>query len=123
MKTSFLKVEEKIRFLNGFNALKQFNNRIEIVKLPQINFSENKRQYFKDEEPDDSLDEKLRNILYIQSQNIINLMLQKRGIEDKPEENMLTHPITKKPRTNAELIGFKLGKKKELDNLSEGQLD
>ena len=34
MKTSFLKVEEKIRFLNGFNVLKQFNNRIEIVKLP-----------------------------------------------------------------------------------------
>ena len=123
MKNSFLKVEEKIRFLNGFNALKQFNNRIENVKLPQINFSEIKRQYFEDEEPDDSLDEKLRNILYIQSQNIINLMLQKRGIEDKPEENMLKHPITKKPRTNAELIGFKLGKKKDLDNLSEGQLD
>ena len=36
---------------------------------------------------------------------------------------MLKHPITKKPRTNAELIGFKLGKKKDLDNLSEGQLD
>ncbi len=123
MKNSFLKVEEKIRFLNGFNALKQFNNRIENVKLPQINFSEIKRQYFEDEEPDDSLDEKLRNILYIQSQNIINLMLQKRGTENKPEENMLKHPITKKPRTNAELIGFKLGKKKDLDNLSEGQLD
>ena len=37
---------------------------------------------------------------------------------------MLRHPITKQPRTNAELIGFKLGKKpKDIDDQSEGQLD
>jgi hypothetical protein len=121
---NFLKVEEKIRFLNGFNALEQFKNRIKTVKLPQINVSENKKEWFEDEEPDDLLDEKLRNILYIQSENIKNLMNQKRGIENKPEENILKHPITKQSRTNAELIGFKLGKKpKEIDDPSEGQLD
>ena len=120
----FLKVEEKIRFLNGFNAFEQFKNRIETVKLPQIDFSKIKREYFDDEEPDDLLDEKLRNILYIQSENIKNLMNQKRGTENNQEENMLKHPITKQPRTNAELIGFKLGKKpKDIDDPSEGQLD
>ena len=60
-----LKVEEKIRFINGFNALENFKKRIETAKLPQIDFSEIKREYFKEEEPDDLLDEKLWNILYI----------------------------------------------------------
>ena len=119
-----LKVEEKTRFLNGFNSIEQFKNRIENVKLPKIDFSEIKRDYFEDEEPDDLLDEKLRNILYIQSENVKNLMIQERGTENKQEENMLRHPITKQPRTNAELIGFKLGKKpKDIDDPSEGQLD
>ena len=119
-----LKVEEKIRFINGFNALEKIKNRIETVKLPQRDFSEIKREYFEDEEPDDLLDEKLRNILYIQSENIKNLMIQERGTENKQEENILKHPITKKPRTNAELIGFKLGKKpKNIDDPSISQLD
>ena len=123
MKTSFLKVDEKKRFLNGFNSLKQFKNRIEAVELKEKKLSEIKKKVFKDEEPDDILDEKFRIILNMQFQNIKNLMLKKRGIENSPEESMLKHPITKQPRTNAELIGFKLGKKPEDFDLLEGQLD
>ena len=124
MKNEFLKAEEKIRILNGFNSLEKFKNRIKAVELNQIDISKIERKEFKDEEPDDLLDEKFRNILFLKSQDIKNLMLQKRGIENKPEENMLKHPKTNKPRTNAELIGFKLEKTKEEDlNLLEGQLD
>ena len=124
MKNEFLKAEEKIRVLNGFNSLEKFKNRIKAVELNQIDISKIERKEFKDEEPDDLLDEKFRNILFIKSQDIKNLMLQKRGIENKPEEYMLKHPKTNKPRTNAELIGFKLEKTKEEDlNLLEGQLD
>ena len=124
MKNEFLKAEEKIRVLNGFNSLEKFKNRIKSVELNQIDISKIERKEFKDEEPDDLLDEKFRNILFIKSQDIKNLMLQKRGIENKPEEYMLKHPKTNKPRTNAELIGFKLEKTKEEDlNLLEGQLD
>ena len=124
MKNELLKAEEKIRILNGFNSLEKFKNRIKAVELNQIDISKIKRKEFEDEEPDDSLDEKFRNILFLKSQDIKNLMLQKRGIENKPEEYMLKHPKTKNPRTNAELIGFKLEKTKEEDlNLLEGQLD
>ena len=123
MITSFLKVEEKTRILNGFNSLEQFENRIKAVELSQINFSETKRKVFKDEEPDDFIDEKLRYILNINSENIKNLMLEKRGIENKPEEIMLRHPITKKPRINAELIGFIVDKKPDNVDPSIGQLD
>ena len=123
MIASFLKVEEKTRILNGFNSLEQFENRIKAVELSQINFSETKRKVFKDEEPDDFIDEKLRYILNINSENIKNLMLEKRGIENKPEEIMLRHPITKKPRINAELIGFIVDKKPDNVDPSIGQLD
>ena len=124
MKNELLKAEEKIRILNGFNSLEKFKSRIKAVELNQIDISKIERKEFKDEEPDDLLDEKFRNILFIKSQDIKNLMLQKRGIESKPEENMLKHPKTNEPRTNAELIGFKLEKTKEEDlDLLEGQLD
>jgi len=121
IKYSFLKVEEKKRILNGFNALEQFEKRIETVELKQINNSEIKIKSFLEEEPDDS-DEKLRNILEISSEKIKNLMLQKRGIENKPEESMLKAPLTNLPRTNAELIGFKMGKAQNNIGLSEGLL-
>ena len=123
IKNSLLKVEERKRIINGFNTLKQIKERIEAVKLEQMNLSKIQKKVFKDEESDDSLDEKLRNILYITSENIKYLMLQKRGVENKPEEYMLKDPITKEPRTNAELIGFKLIKDPKEFDTSKGQLD
>ena len=124
IKHSFLKVGEKIRILNGFNALEQFKKRIETVKLDQINFSEIKKiSNLEEEEPDDSVDEKLRNILAISSETIKNLMLKKRGIENKPEESMLKDPLTNLPRTNAELLGFKKGKAPNNIGLSERIID
>ena len=124
IKHSFLKVGEKIRILNGFNALEQFKKRIETVKLDQINFSEIKKiSNLEEEEPDDSVDEKLRNILAISSETIKNLMLKKIGIENKPEESMLKDPLTNLPRTNAELLGFKKGKAPNNIGLSERIID
>ena len=111
MKNELLEVEEKVRIINGFHALEKFNNRIKAVGLNQITNPEIKSKAIKDEEPEDSLDEKIRNILYIKSQDIKDLMLQKRGIENTPEEDMLKYPKTNEPRANAELIGFKLEKK------------
>ncbi len=123
IKTVFLKVEEKTRIVNGFNSLQQFNKRIESAKIKQINFSEIKEKIFKEEEPDDDLDDKFRNILNVSLENIKNLMLKKRGIENNSEEIMLRDPKLNQPRTNAELIGFNLGKKKGDFDLLEGRLD
>ena len=124
MKNELLKTEEKFRILNGFNTLEKFKNRIKTIKFEQINISENKIKHFEDEEPDDLLDEKFRNMLFTKSQDIKNLMLQKRGIDNKPEEDMLKHPNKNETRTNAELIGFKLEKKKEEDlGILEGHLE
>ena len=108
IKNSFLKVKKKLRMLNGFNALEQFKKRIEAVELKQLKVNETEMETFSDEEPDDTLDKKLRNILKISSEKIKSLMLKKRGIENKPEESILKDPLTNEPRTNAELIGFKL---------------
>ena len=123
IKNTFLKVEEKLRILNGFNALEQFKKIIETVELKQINYSEIKCKSSSKEEPDDSLDEKLRNILKISSENIKNLMLQKTEINNNPEENILKDPLTNLPRTNAELIGFKIGKAPNNIGSSERILD
>ena len=123
IKNTFLKVEEKLRILNGFNALEQFKKIIETVELKQINNSEIKCKSSSDKEPDDSLDEKFRNILKISSENIKNLMLQKRGNKNDPEENILKDPLTNLPRTNAELIGFKIGKAPDNIGSSERIID
>ena len=123
IKNSFLRVEKKLRMLNGFNALEQFKKRIEAVELKQIKIIETEIESFLDEEPDDTLDKKLRNILKISSEKIKSLMLKKRGIENKPEESILKDPLKNEPRTNAELIGFKLGSARKDIGLTERIID
>ncbi len=113
IKELFLKSKnETVRFLNAFQALQQFQSRLDIAR-PVDN----------EEIGEDADDFQLREILKQKSLEIRSLMLEQRGTDDKPQEVMLRHPLTKQPRTNAELIGFKLGKKPEDYNPSEGQLD
>ena len=123
IKELFLKSKnETVRFLNAFQALQQFQSRLgnarpidneeigEIV-FNFITFGE------------DTDDFQLRGILKQKLSEIKSLMLEQRGTDDKPQEVMLRHPLTKLPRTNAELIGFKLGKKPEDYDPYEDQLD
>lgn len=87
----------------GILALQQFNTRIENIYV-QLQQPESVISISPE---NDEIDGKFRSILVSQSQYIKSLMLQPRGTDDKPDEAMLKHPITKQPRTNAELIGFK----------------
>lgn len=134
----------KLKYFCGFQALQQFNTRIENAQLPErLGFPERVISQSLEGEVDDKFDTKLRDILALQSQHIKNLMLQQRGTDDKPEEAMLRYPIEwsdieidnhatnpiqktivriRKPRTNAELIGFKLGKKPENSDPNEKEL-
>ena len=118
-----MKVNKDLRVKNGKIAYQQFIDKIKDIKLDKVNYPEMKKQVFKDEEPDDTLDEKFRIILNIQSQKIKDLMLIKRGNSDDPKENMFLDPITKKPRTNAELIGYILGKQPDNFNINQLLLD
>ena len=124
-------VQEKFFF--GFRALRQFQSRLGIpiphtfgVEGTEYFLALNpKREYiFIKREDVTEIDEfMLEQILFSKTNEIRSLMLEQRGTDDKPQEVMLRHPLTKLPRTNAELIGFKLGKKPEDYNPSEGQLD
>ena len=123
IKNLFFKVEEKSRIVNGFNALEQFKKRIENVELKEINVTDMKKQNCLDKETDDSLDKKFINILKISKEKIKNLMLQEKGNVNKPEENMLKKPFKNVSRTNAELIGFKLGKAPDNIEISKERLN
>ena len=113
IKELFLKSKnETVRFLNAFQALQQFQSRLDIA-----------RPIDNEEIGEDIDDFQLREILKQKSSEIKSLMLEQRGTDDKPQEVMLRHPLTKLPRTNAELIGFKLGKKPEDYDPYEDQLD
>ncbi len=75
---------------------------------------------------DDVDDFQLKQILNQKCIEIKSLMFQQRGIDDKPEETILKDPVTGKSRTNAELIGFKLGKspkESDISDISEYYLD
>ena len=124
-------VQEKFFF--GFRALRQFQSRLGIP-IPHIFGVEgteyflalnSKREYiFIKREDVTEIDEfMLEQILFSKTNEIRSLMLEQRGTDDKPQEVMLRHPLTKLPRTNAELIGFKLGKKPEDYDPYEDQLD
>ena len=123
IKNLFFKVEEKSRIVNGFNALEQFKKRIENVELKEINVTDMKKQNCLDKETDDSLDKKFINILKISKEKIKNLMLQEKGNVNKPEENMLKKPFKNVSRTNAELIGIKLGKAPDNIEISKERLN
>ena len=108
-------VQEKFFF--GFRALRQFQSRLGIpiphtfgVEGTEYFLALNpKREYiFIKREDVTEIDElMLEQILFSKTNEIRSLMLEQRGTDDKPQEVMLRHPLTKQPRTNAELIGFK----------------
>ena len=107
------------KFFFGFRALQQFQSRLGIpiphtfgVEGTEYFLALNpKREYiFIKREDVTEIDEfMLEQILFSKTNEIRSLMLEQRGTDDKPQEVMLRHPLTKLPRTNAELIGFKLG--------------
>ena len=110
------------KFFFGFRALRQFQSRLGIAR-PIDNEEIGEIIFNFITFGEDTDDFQLREILKQKSSEIRSLMLEQRGTDDKPQEVMLRHPLTKLPRTNAELIGFKLGKKPDDYDPYEDQLD
>lgn len=104
--------DKKEKYLFFSEVLILFQNRLNMVQLTP---TKSEKEYIK-HDVDDSKDiSKLKRIINYIIDEINNLMAQKRGVENKPEEIILRNPKTWAPRSNAELLG--------LDNLDEAIAD